>query len=215
MNNPQPEEDLVTQTFQHMRQHAKDQGFKPPSLLRPVRSNVDLTGTKFAAGAGAADAGAAVDADAAAKPEKPQVKDVRGMPIPERLLRNRGVKVPVRKERRPALLGDIFAQQAKERHWRRNIAHGAIMTRWPAIVGDVLAANTEVREFSDGVLVVECASTAWATQLRLMQSEILSKIAVEVGDGVIDQLRILGPKAPSWRKGRLHIKGRGPRDTYG
>ena len=28
-------------------------------------------------------------------------------------------------------------------------------------------------------------------------------------------LKIVGPVGPSWRKGRYHIAGRGPRDTYG
>jgi len=32
---------------------------------------------------------------------------------------------------------------------------------------------------------------------------------------VVNSLRITGPAAPSWKKGRLHIAGRGPRDTYG
>ena len=36
-----------------------------------------------------------------------------------------------------------------------------------------------------------------------------------VGDGIVTALRIVGPTAPSWRKGRLHVSGRGPRDTYG
>ena len=45
--------------------------------------------------------------------------------------------------------------------------------------------------------------------------QLLAKIAAEVGDGVVNSLRITGPVAPSWRKGRLHIAGRGPRDTYG
>jgi len=32
---------------------------------------------------------------------------------------------------------------------------------------------------------------------------------------VVSSLKIVGPLAPSWRKGRYHIAGRGPRDTYG
>jgi predicted nucleic acid-binding Zn ribbon protein len=51
--------------------------------------------------------------------------------------------------------------------------------------------------------------------LRIIQTQVLAKIAAEVGDGVVTSLRITGPTAPSWRKGRLHIAGRGPRDTYG
>lgn len=58
-------------------------------------------------------------------------------------------------------------------------------------------------------------STAWATQLRMVQAQLLAKIAAAVGDGVVTALKITGPTAPSWRKGRRHIPGRGPRDTYG
>ena len=48
-----------------------------------------------------------------------------------------------------------------------------------------------------------------------MQAQLLAKIAAAVGDGVVTALKITGPTAPSWRKGPLHISGRGPRDTYG
>jgi predicted nucleic acid-binding Zn ribbon protein len=49
----------------------------------------------------------------------------------------------------------------------------------------------------------------------MVQAQHLAKIAAAVGDGVVTSLRIVGPVAPSWRKGRYHIAGRGPRDTYG
>ena len=49
----------------------------------------------------------------------------------------------------------------------------------------------------------------------MMQRQILQAIAGKVGPGIITELKIFGPKAPSWRKGPLHVKGRGPRDTYG
>jgi predicted nucleic acid-binding Zn ribbon protein len=68
---------------------------------------------------------------------------------------------------------------------------------------------------NDGVLTVSAESTAWATQLRMVQAQLLAKVAAAVGDGVVTALKIVGPVGPSWRKGRYHIAGRGPRDTYG
>ena len=53
----------------------------------------------------------------------------------------------------------------------------------------------------DGVLSVSAESTAWATQLRMVQAQLLAKIAAAVGDGVVSALKITGPAAPSWRKG--------------
>jgi predicted nucleic acid-binding Zn ribbon protein len=49
----------------------------------------------------------------------------------------------------------------------------------------------------------------------MVQSQLLAKIAAVVGDGVVTTLKIVGPAGPSWRKGRYHVSGRGPRDTYG
>ena len=60
------------------------------------------------------------------------------------------------------------------------------------------ATPTALRE---GVLSVSAESTAWATQLRMVQAQLLAKIAAAVGDGVVTSLKIVGPVAPSWRKG--------------
>ena len=54
-----------------------------------------------------------------------------------------------------------------------------------------------------------------ATQIRLLSSTILDRLAAEVGPGVVRRLRVHGPTAPNWRHGRLRVAGRGPRDTYG
>ena len=83
------------------------------------------------------------------------------------------------------------------------------------MVGEDIASHAEPTALKEGVLSIAAESTAWATQLRLMQSQILAKIGAAVGHGVVTSLRVTGPAAPSWRKGERHVKGRGPRDTYG
>ena len=60
------------------------------------------------------------------------------------------------------------------------------------------------------MLTVSAESTAWATQLRMVQAQLLAKIAAAVGDGVVTSLKIVGPAAPSWRKGRYNIAGPRP-----
>jgi predicted nucleic acid-binding Zn ribbon protein len=82
-------------------------------------------------------------------------------------------------------------------------------------VGEQIAEHAAPTVLREGVLTVVAESTAWATQLRMVQSQLLAKIAAAVGDGVVTALKITGPSTPSWRKGPLHIAGRGPRDTYG
>lgn len=118
--------------------------------------------------------------------------------------------------RDPKLLGDQISSFVAERGWEADISIGNVIGRWPQIVGPDIAAHSHPVEFVEGVLTVRTESTAWATQLRLLSSTLLGRLAGEVGEGVVTDVRIVGPSAPSWSKGYLRAsKGRGPRDTYG
>lgn len=57
--------------------------------------------------------------------------------------------------------------------------------RWEAVVGEQIAAHATPTALNEGVLTVAAESTAWATQLRLVQAQLLAKIAAAVGDGVV------------------------------
>lgn len=117
--------------------------------------------------------------------------------------------------RDPQPLGRAASDLAKTRGWSPRVAEGAVFAHWPHVVGDQIAEHATPTVLRDGVLSVTAESTAWATQLRMVQGQLLAKIAAAVGDGVVTALKITGPAAPSWRKGPRHISGRGPRDTYG
>lgn len=117
--------------------------------------------------------------------------------------------------RDPQPLGSATRDLARSRGWSGRVAEGAIFGRWRQMVGGDIADHATPTALRDGVLSVSAESTAWATQLRLVQATLIAKIAAAVGNGVVTSVRITGPTAPSWRKGPLHISGRGPRDTYG
>jgi predicted nucleic acid-binding Zn ribbon protein len=117
--------------------------------------------------------------------------------------------------RDPQPLGRVTRDLAKKRGWSAHVAEGTVLGHWPAVVGEQIAEHATPVSLSEGVLNVTAESTAWATQLRVMQAQLLAKIAAAVGNGVVTSLRITGPSTPSWRKGPRHIAGRGPRDTYG
>jgi len=104
---------------------------------------------------------------------------------------------------------------AKKRGWSAHVAEGTVLGQWRSVVGAQIADHATPMGLRDGVLSVAAESTAWATQLRMVQAQLLAKIAAAVGNGVVTSLKITGPAAPSWRKGPRHIAGRGPRDTYG
>jgi predicted nucleic acid-binding Zn ribbon protein len=83
------------------------------------------------------------------------------------------------------------------------------------MVGRDVAEHAEPVSFEDGQLVVQAASTAWATELRLLAPALVRRLNDELGAGRVTSVRVLGPQAPSWKRGRLSVRGRGARDTYG
>ncbi|WP_328856138.1 DUF721 family protein [Williamsia herbipolensis] len=117
--------------------------------------------------------------------------------------------------RDPQPLGRLTGSLSQDRGWGDKIGEGTVFGAWARIVGPDISAHAQPTDLRDKILHVTAESTAWATQLRLIQGQIIAKIAAAVGNGVVTQLRITGPKAPSWRKGERHVRGRGPRDTYG
>ncbi|MFD1151522.1 DciA family protein [Saccharothrix hoggarensis] len=118
-------------------------------------------------------------------------------------------------DRDPQPLGRLAARIAADRGWAERLAGGQVFARWGKLVGEDVAEHAQPVAFSDGELTVQADSTAWATQLRLLQRDLLKRIAAGVGNGVVKTLKVQGPAAPSWRYGPRHVPGRGPRDTYG
>ncbi|MCX7492141.1 DciA family protein [Corynebacterium sp. P5875] len=112
-------------------------------------------------------------------------------------------------------VGSVLGDEIRRRGWGRPMAGGWVKANWELLVGERIARHSQVQMLKDKQLFITCDSTAWATNLRLMQRNILQVISQKVGPDVVAELKIFGPSQPSWRKGPLHVKGRGPRDTYG
>jgi predicted nucleic acid-binding Zn ribbon protein len=117
--------------------------------------------------------------------------------------------------RDPLLLGDQMDRLMADRGWKVDVAVGSVMGRWPQIVGQEVAQHCIPVTFEYGILTVRADSTAWATQLKLLESSIMARLEGEVGKGTVTALKIVGPSAPSWSKGFRRSSGPGPRDTYG
>lgn len=129
--------------------------------------------------------------------------------------RRRRWSAPGADPRDPQPLGRLMAGLTRERGWSDRLDNGRVFGQWARLVGDEVAEHAQPITLKDGELTVQASSTAWATQLRLLQRQLLAKIAAGIGHGVVKRMRIHGPAAPSWRKGARHVPGRGPRDTYG
>lgn len=100
--------------------------------------------------------------------------------------------------------------------WGRQLQIASVVSRWPELVGPGVAEHCQVETFREGKLVLRASSTAWAQQIRLMLPNIEAMLEREIGAGVVEEIKILGPTGPSWKHGKRTVRGgRGPRDTYG
>jgi len=90
-----------------------------------------------------------------------------------------------------------------------------LVAAWREIAGPETAEHSSPTKIEDGVQHVQCDSTAWATQLRLMRTELVTRIAREYPKAGVQNISFAGPGAPTWKRCPRSIPGRGPRDTYG
>ncbi|OEX92141.1 hypothetical protein A0K93_10865 [Corynebacterium sp. BCW_4722] len=187
--------DLVRQTFDTLRATAKKRGGKLPDVGKK-KTSISITRNIPATVPGL-------------KLEAEQKKrSVRGIPTGAD-----GRALP--RSYKVSSFGALLGKEVRQRDWTEKMAHGWIMGHWPELVGAKIAQHTTVEMIKDGEVFITCDTTAWATQMKYMQREVLSAIAATVGPDVVTKLHIYGPKTKSWRYGPLHVKGRGPRDTYG
>ena len=112
-------------------------------------------------------------------------------------------------------LGDVIDALTSGLGWNAPLAQSDLLTAWAEIAGVETAEHSSPAGITDGTLTVNCDSTAWATQLRLMRVQLMTQIAAKYPDAGISTVRFEGPGAPSWKRGPRSVPGRGPRDTYG
>lgn len=132
-----------------------------------------------------------------------------------RIKRADAVSVPYGAGREPKGIADVMDALTTKLGWTSPLARSELLSSWRLIVGDELAEHADPVGIEEGILTIRCDSTAWATQLRIIRVDILSRIAQAFPAAGIAEVRFLGPDAPSWKRGPRSIQGRGPRDTYG
>lgn len=120
--------------------------------------------------------------------------------------------------RDPLPLGAAINRLITERGWEAPAAVGGVMGRWPQLVGPEVALHCSPARYDeeDSVLTVQCDSTAWATQLRLLAPTLVARLNADLGHGTVKLIKVLGPAGPARSYGRLRAPGSvGPGDTYG
>ncbi len=117
--------------------------------------------------------------------------------------------------RDPKGIGDVLINWVKQAGWEPELAREDLVRQWDEVAGAETAAHTRPVALERGILTVQCDSTAWAKQLRMMRAQIVTRIEERYPQAGVEDVRFVGPDVPSWKWGPRAVPGRGPRDTYG
>lgn len=108
--------------------------------------------------------------------------------------RRRLVNTRITSSREPVSLVGAIGGLLETQGWDLNAVGGDLVADWPVIapeLADVVTA--EHFDAAAGVLHLRPSSPAYATQLRLLQRQIVDRINLKVGRSVVRALRVLPP----------------------
>jgi predicted nucleic acid-binding Zn ribbon protein len=126
-----------------------------------------------------------------------------------------GKSIPFGVGRDPHGIDDVLEGLTTRLGWTSPLARADLVASWAELVGEETAEHSTPVSIDEGILTIQCDSTAWATQLRLMRGQVTTEIARRFPDAGIESVKFDGPGVPSWKRGPRSVQGRGPRDTYG
>lgn len=98
--------------------------------------------------------------------------------------------LPSNAEREPTRLGRTLDRLVENLGGTSADVIGGVFTRWPEIVGEQVAAQSEPVALRDHTLTIAVSDPAWATQLQFLAPEILVRLAAEVGESAPTRLEV-------------------------
>ncbi len=85
-------------------------------------------------------------------------------------------------------LGDSLHDVARSLGMPEPDGLSRIMAVWSELVGEAVARHTRPARLRDQVLTVEVDGGEWVTQLRYLESSMVSAITERVGPGLVDRV---------------------------
>lgn len=67
----------------------------------------------------------------------------------------------------------------------------SVLSGWPEVVGELIAAHARPRTLRDGVLLIEVDSSEWATQMRYLEEDLIRQLGRRTRPGVVNSLRVV------------------------
>jgi predicted nucleic acid-binding Zn ribbon protein len=90
----------------------------------------------------------------------------------------------------PRRVGDSLDRVASSMGVSRASTLSAVFASWAEMVGDSVAQHSRPRSLRDGTLVVAVDEPAWATQLRWLEADLLTRLNEVLGPGQVARIEV-------------------------
>ena len=91
----------------------------------------------------------------------------------------------------PVKIGNLILDSINKLGYAERLLKQNAVLRWPEIVGDIIAAESEAQRIDDDTLIVKVNKPAWRQQLSFIKADLLAKINSQIGDGYIRDIRFI------------------------
>ena len=81
-------------------------------------------------------------------------------------------------QRDPQKIGNVLKKVVKDFGWQQPTSVANLISRWNEIVGDEIASHVSIEIFNADVneLILRADSSTWATQIRLLSSDLRKEL---------------------------------------
>ena len=97
---------------------------------------------------------------------------------------------PVGEELDLLTLGDALDGVLRARGLEAASRLSKVMGIWDEVCGPQLAAHARPAAVYGPALVIEVDEGAWASELRMLSDEVVTRLRLELGDGVAERLEV-------------------------
>ena len=97
----------------------------------------------------------------------------------------------MKKKEGPSKVRETLQKYLDKAGISEKIEAASAVPEWPALVGEGIAGVTTPLKVSNGVLFVAVRSSAWLSELKLMEREIISRLNATRKRGKITSIRFV------------------------
>ena len=93
--------------------------------------------------------------------------------------------------RRPRHISESLRSLIQDLGFEKRIDQAKLIQMWPDIVGENIAQIAVAERVFEGILYVKVKSMTWRTELLFQKQNILERIAKQVGENLITDIRFI------------------------